>query len=176
MTVALTGLSIVASGAPFTQTNTCGSTLAPNSQCSITVTFAPTVTGSQSGTITITDSAPNSPQVVTLRGAGVFPVSLVPGSLAFGQVTVGTSSAVKVVTVTNNEKVSVSITSIVLGGSKPGDYSQTNTCGTGLAAGATCTISVTFSPTAVGARIASVTLTDTGTNSPQVLPLAGTGK
>ncbi len=176
MTVALTGIMIVASGAPFTQTNTCGSSLAPNTQCSITVTFAPTATGAQSGSITVTDSAPSSPQVATLRGTGVLPVSLIPGSLAFGQVTVGTSSAAKMVTVTNNEKVSVTMTSIVLGGSKPGDYSETNTCGTTLAAGATCSISVTFSPKAVGARLASVTLTDTGTNSPQVLPLAGTGK
>ncbi len=176
MTVPLTGISIVASGAPFTQTNTCGSTLAPSTQCAITVTFAPTVTGTQSGSITVTDSAVSSPQIVSVKGTGVFPVSLVPGSLAFGQVTVGTSSAAKVVTVTNNEKVFVSMTSILVTGSKPGDYSQTNTCSAGLAAGATCTISVTFTPKAVGARVASVTLTDTGTNSPQVLPLAGTGK
>lgn len=175
MTVPLTGLSILGSGAPFTQTNTCGSTLAPNTQCSITVTFAPTVTGTQSGTITLTDSAASSPQIVSLKGTGVLPVSLTPVSLAFGQVTLGTSSAAKVVTVTNNEKVFVSMTSILLTGSKPGDYSQTNTCSAGLAAGAKCTISVTFTPKAVGARPASVTLTDTGTNSPQVLPLAGTG-
>jgi hypothetical protein len=176
MTVALTGISIVASGAPFTQTNNCGTTLAANSQCSIVVTYAPTAAGAQTGSVTITDSAPNSPQVVSLRGTGVLPVSLIPGSLAFGQVTVGTSSAAKVVTVTNNEKVSVSMTSILLGGSKPGDYSQTNTCGSGLLAGGTCTVSVTFAPKAAGARLASANLTDTGTNSPQVLPLAGSGK
>ena len=176
MTVALTGISIVGSGAPFTQTNNCGSSLAANAQCSIIVTFAPTVAGAQSGTITMTDSAANSPQVVSVKGTGVLPVSLMPGSLAFGQVAVGTSSAAKMVTVTNNEKVAITISSILLTGSKPGDYSQTNTCGASLAAGAKCTISVIFTPTAVGARVASITLTDTGTNSPQVLPLAGTGK
>jgi hypothetical protein len=176
MTVALTGISIVASGAPFTQTNNCGTTLAPNTQCSIIVTFAPTAVGAQSGTITMTDSAANSPQVVSVKGTGVLPVSLTPVSLAFGQVSVGTSSAAKIVTVTNNEKVAITISSILLTGSKPGDYSQTNTCGASLAAAAKCTISVVFTPKAVGARLASITLTDTGTNSPQVLPLAGTGK
>src|SRR5256885_13531422 len=78
MAVTLTGITIVASGAPFTQTNTCGASLAPNSQCSIMVTFAPTATGAQIGSITITDSAPNSPQVVSLKGTGVLPVSLTP--------------------------------------------------------------------------------------------------
>ncbi len=175
MNVPMTGLTVVSSGAPFTQTNTCGATLAANSQCTITPTFSPTVVGMQTGTITVTDSAANSPQLIALKGTGVLPVTLQPVSLAFGQVSVGTTSAAKVVTVTNNEKVAITFSSIVLTGAHPADYGQTNNCTT-LAPLATCTISVTFSPHATGARLASVTVTDTGTNSPQVLPLTGTGK
>ena len=176
MTVPLTGISIASSGAPFSQTNNCGTSLAPNTQCSITITFLPTVAGTQSGTITMTDSAASSPQAVAVRGTGVLAVSLTPVSLAFGQVSVGTSSAAKISTLTNNEKVAITISNIAVTGAKASDYSQTNTCGTSLAAGAKCTISVVFTPSATGSRPASITVTDTGTNSPQVLPLVGTGK
>ncbi len=176
MSVALTGLNIVASGAPFSQVNTCGTTLAAGAHCTITMTFSPTAAGTQTGNVTITDSAPSSPQIIALKGTGVLPVTLLPMSLAFGQVTVGTSSAPKISTVTNNEKVSIGITSILLTGAHPGDYSQTNTCGSSLAAGAQCTISVFFTPLATGSRPASVTITDTATNSPQVLSVIGMGK
>ncbi len=175
MSVPLTGINIVASGAPFSQVNNCGATLAANTQCNITATFSPTVVGVATGSISITDSAANSPQSIALRGSGVLPVSLIPASLAFGTVSVGTSSAARATTVTNNEKVAVTISSIAVTGTRKGDYSQTNTCGSSLAAGAQCTISVVFTPLAKGARPASITLTDSGTNSPQVLPLAGTG-
>lgn len=174
MTVPLTGISI-STTAPFSQVNTCGTTLAPIEQCTITVTFSPTAVGISTGSISITDSAAGSPQSIGLRGAGVLPVSLTPASLTFGDVSVGSSSAARVTTVTNNEKVTVTITSIQITGTRPGDYSQTNTCGGTLAEGAKCTISVVFTPLAKGARLASITLTDSGTNSPQVLPLAGTG-
>ena len=173
---ALTGINIVSSGAPFSQVNTCGTTLAAGAQCTITITFSPTIVGTQAGTITINDSATGSPQIISVRGTGALPVSLVPASLAFGQVTVGTSTAAKVTTVTNNEKVAVTFSSIILTGTDPGDYSQTNTCSGGLAAGAKCTISIIFTPTAKGGRPASVTFTDTATNSPQILSLIGTGK
>ena len=176
MPVALTGISIASSGAPFSQVNTCGTTLAAGGHCSITITFSPTVTGTQPGTITITDSAVTSPQAIAVKGTGVVPLSLAPLSLAFGQVTVGTSSAAKVSTLTNNEKVAVTVSNVALTGTRPGDYSQTNTCIGTLAAGGKCTISVIFTPLAKGSRPASVTITDTGTNSPQVLPLAGAGK
>ena len=176
MSVPLTGINIVANGAAFSQVNTCGTTLAAGAHCTITTTFSPTVAGTQTGNVTITDSAPSSPQIISLRGTGVLPVTLLPMSLAFGQVAVGTSSAPKISTVTNNEKVAINITSILPTGAHSGDYSQTNTCGSSLAAGAQCTISVVFTPLATGSRPASVTITDTATNSPQVLSVIGMGK
>src|SRR6202044_2038683 len=54
----------------FAQTNTCGATLAPNTTCTINVTFTPTNTGSRSSTVQITDDAPGSPQFATLSGTG----------------------------------------------------------------------------------------------------------
>jgi hypothetical protein len=56
-----------------------------------------------------------------------------------------------------------------------GDFSQTNTCNTSLAAGGNCQISVTFTPTKTGSRAGAVTITDNATGSPQMIALAGTG-
>jgi hypothetical protein len=81
-----------------------------------------------------------------------------------------------VTTVTNNTKVAISFSSLLVTGAQRGDFSQTNTCAGGLAAGAQCTVTVTFSPSVTGARSANVTLTDTASDSPQNIALFGTGK
>jgi hypothetical protein len=176
MNVALTGISIGITGATsFTQTNTCGTSVAAHGTCSITVTFSPTVAGKQTGTVVITDSAVGSPQTIALSGTGKLPVSVSPTSLSFGTVTVGTTSAAKTVTVTNNLSTSLSISSIGFTGTNPGDFAQTNTCGTSLASLAKCTISVTFTPKATGSRSASLTIADSANTSPQTLSLSGSG-
>jgi hypothetical protein len=177
MSVALTGITFTTVGAAFSLVNnTCGATLAATAQCTFTVKFAPTVSGTQTGSVSITDNAPNSPQTISLQGTGVLPVSVTPiAGLAFGLVTVGTSSAAKTLTVANNQTTALTINSITFTGAHPGDYSQTNTCGSSLAANTKCTIAVTFTPEATGSRAASITLTDSATNSPQILPLYGTG-
>jgi len=174
--ITLTITSIVESGsAQFTQTNTCGTSLAAGASCTITATFKPTVAGAATGTITITDPASNSPQTIALSGTGVAPVLLNPTSLAFGTVKVGTTSPAQIITITNNLKITLNISSIKLTGSHPTDYAETNTCGTTLASKASCTVSVTFKPKATGLRSASLTVTDSATSSPQVARLNGTG-
>ncbi|HTZ83098.1 MAG TPA: Ig-like domain-containing protein [Candidatus Acidoferrales bacterium] len=65
----LTITSIIAS-ASYTETNTCGHSVPAKKSCVISVSFAPTVTGTNSGTITITDNAGNSPQTASLTGTG----------------------------------------------------------------------------------------------------------
>src|SRR5439155_23673015 len=104
------------------------------------------------GDLTIRDSAAGSPQAVTLTGSGVSAstpaASLSPTSLAFGNQTVGTASAAKVVTLSNTGAVALSLSSIAVAGTNSGDFTQTHTCGASLAAGTSCTISVTFKPAA----------------------------
>ena len=75
----------------------------------------------------------------------------------------------------NPGSAALSISSIAISGMSINDFAQTNTCGSSLAAGATCTIAVTFTPTASGARYAQVTLTDNAAGSPQAVGLTGTG-
>jgi len=97
-----------------------------------------------------------------------------PASLPFAKQTVGTQSAAKPITVTNKGTAALTISGITITGAFPGDFAQNSNCGS-LAAGASCTINVTFKPTAAGARTATISITDNGGGSPQTVPLSGTG-
>jgi hypothetical protein len=101
--------------------------------------------------------------------------SLSTTSLTFSQQNVGSTSAAQSVTLTNTGNATLSITSIGLAGTNSGDFSQTNTCGSSVVAGANCSISVNFTPTAAGSRSASVSITDNASGSPQTISLSGTG-
>lgn len=108
--------------------------------------------------------------------AGAPTVSLSGSSLAFGNVTVGTTSASMSVTLTNSGTADLNISAITPGGSNPGDFSLGGTCAVGtVAMGKTCTLSATFTPAAAQARSATVTLTSNAANSPHTLNLSGTG-
>jgi hypothetical protein len=168
--------SIVARG-DFAQTNTCpvGGNLAAGSKCAISVTFTPSVAGMRNGAVTITDSASNSPQTGSLSGTGAAPaVMLSPPSVNFGDQPVGTPATAPV-TLTNTGNAALTISSIAIAGANPGDFSEINTCGTSVGAAGTCQITVKFTPTVVGARNATINITDNGPGSPQMIILAGTG-
>ena len=107
----------------------------------------------------------------TCGGSGGGTVTLSPTSLNFGNQSVGVPSSPQTVTLTNNQSVSLAITSVTTSG----DYSQTNTCGTSLGANASCTISVTFNPTTTGTRTGTLTVNDNGPGNPQTASLTGVG-
>jgi hypothetical protein len=166
-------ISSIAATGDFGQTNTCGTSLAASANCTISVSFTPTTTaGARSGTLTITDTAPGSPHTVTLSGTGVVApaVTLSVEVLTF-QHNINIDCPPKTVALTNSGTGPLAITSIVA----TGDFTQTNTCGTSLAAGASCDISVTFKPTAEGLVAGAVTITDNAADSAQIVALAGTG-
>src|SRR3989442_3309422 len=96
-------------------------------------------------------------------------------TLAFGNQPVGTTSGAHPVTLSNPGSTALSITSIVVSGANSGDFTQTNNCGSNVAATSSCTINVTFKPTATGTRTATLTVIDSATNSPQTAGLTGTG-
>lgn len=98
-------------------------------------------------------------------------LSVSPTSLTFGSQALNTTSAAQSVTVTNSGGAAASVTSVTAGG----DFAQANSCGSSIAAGASCTISVTFTPTASGTRTGTVTVTGSAANSPNAIPLSGTG-
>lgn len=169
---ALSITSITISG-EFAQTHTCGSTLAVGGSCTISVTFKPTTDGVQSGTLTVADSG--GKQFVTLSGTAA-PLKFTPPSVNFGSVKVGTTSAPKSIIVTNEGITTLTFTSIAIGGTNIGDFALAgNTCGSSLAAGASCTVTVTFTPAATGSRSGNVTFKDSDPETGQKIVLSGTG-
>ncbi len=168
-------ITSIAASAQYAETNTCGASVTASGNCTISVTFTPTATGTQNGTITITDNAPGSPHTVSLTGTGTAAtapaVSLSPTSLPFGSQTLNTPSAAQTITLTNSGTATLNITSIAASA----QYSQTNTCGASVTASGNCTISVTFTPTATGTQTGTITITDNATGSPHIVTLTGTG-
>jgi hypothetical protein len=158
----------------FGMASTCGASVAPGANCSISTTFSPQGKGPKSGSITIQDSASTRPQVIELMGAGTV-VELAPESLAFGSQKVGAKSAPRTIQLTNIGAASLSIGRLLTVGTEYRDFPQSNTCGTGIAAGASCTITVAFDPAKTGKRTASIYIADDGGGSPQIVLLTGTG-
>jgi hypothetical protein len=97
--------------------------------------------------------------------------NLYPTSLTFGPQQVGTHSASQAVTLINTGNATLTISSITASG----DFAQSNNCGSSLAASASCTVSVTFTPTAIQTRTGDIALTDNASGSPQTVSLSGTG-
>ncbi|MFC1430193.1 choice-of-anchor D domain-containing protein [Streptacidiphilus sp. N1-3] len=162
--------SIAASG-DFSQTNTCGSSIAANGSCTVSVKFAPTATGARSGSLTV--NAGGVTNTVSLSGTGTAPgpvLNASPGGLSFASTVVGSTTAAQTVTLTN----SGTSTATVSGVSVTGDFSQTNNCSS-VAVGASCTVNVAFKPTAGGARSGTLSVASNANNSPTAVGLSGSG-
>ncbi len=177
LTIAAIGIT-GAGAADFTQTNTCGTSLAVNAQCTITVSFAPAAAQAFAAMLTVTDNAAGSPHSVALSGTGTPPPAPVlvvsPGSLSFAGTLVGSTAAAQSFTLSNTGNATLIINSILLGGANSQDYADTTTCLETLAPAANCTVSVSFTPSAPGGRSASVAIS-TNAGSPQSVTLTGTG-
>jgi hypothetical protein len=139
-------------------------------------------------TLVITDDSgavAGTKQSVTLSGTGVTStVNFSPGTLPFGNQRVGVASAQIPSVLTNSAQTSLTITSVTIAGTNLGDFALATPIGAGVtdcrtvgtvAAGGTCTVAVTFDPTATGARSGTVSVVDNATGSPHTLPLSGNG-
>jgi hypothetical protein len=161
---------------PFSQTNTCGSSVAVGATCTISVVFNPASVGSAAATLSVNAGSGAGTQTVALSGTGIAATYTVsPTSLAFGNETTSVASAPKSVTVTNTGSAALPITSITLStpGSQP--FSQTNTCGSPVAVGANCTISVVFNPASDGSATATLSVNTGNGAGTQTVALSGTG-
>ena len=156
----------------------------PANECTVTVKFNPSVVGSETANLVLTDADSTSPQTIALTGTGsnsVPTASLAPNPVNFNPQMVTTTSAATPVTLTNGGTGPLTINSIAASG----DFAETSTGATAcpispntlsnVAPGNTCTINVTFTPTMTGARNGNLTITDNANGSPQVVPLTGTG-
>jgi sugar lactone lactonase YvrE len=193
--IAITG----ANASAFAETGTCGTSLAAGASCTISVTFSPSSQATFTATLTVTDNAPAQPmrpapgaaprpnalaaeadstQTVALSGTGTAPLapvaSLTPSSLTF-TAQAGATSAAQTATLQNTGNAPLSIAAISIAGANPTDFSQTNTCGSSLAPGKSCAISVTFTPASAASFTASLSVADNASGSPQTVSLSGTG-
>jgi Beta-propeller repeat len=156
----------------FSLQNGCTTVAATGGTCAIQVTFTPTVLGTRTGTLTITDSSAGSPRTVQLTGQGAqASATLSPASLAFPSQQPGTTSATQTVTLTNSGAIALEVSSV----QTTGPFSEFNTCGSSVLANGTCAISVTFSPSTTGTAGGTLTLADSAADSPQTVSLTGTG-
>lgn len=110
-------------------------------------------------------------------GNGAPAITLSSSTLAFGNQALTTSSAAMTVTLTNSGSAPLSLSNIALGGANPGDFVRAGTCAAGgsVAVGGTCTLSATFSPQAIGARTASITISHNATGGSSAIALSGSG-
>jgi hypothetical protein len=144
----------------------------------LTLTASATAaTGTSTVTVTGTSSSltatTNVSVTVTSSGSGPV-VSLSPTSLAWSNVVVGATGSTKTVTLTNTGTATLNISSVAASG----DFAVktvAKSCGATVAAGKSCSIDVTFTPTQLGARTGTLTITDNAANSPQTVALSGTG-
>ncbi|HEX8926221.1 MAG TPA: choice-of-anchor D domain-containing protein, partial [Terriglobales bacterium] len=182
-TLVVSGVTITgANPTDFVQTNTCSAPISNAGTCTISVTFNPSLSGARAATLTINSNDPNSPtKTVALTGTGITPVMVVtPATVSFGNQPVNTTSAPAVlVTISNTTgTAALTINNIALSGANAGDFAQTNTCGAfpaTIAVGSSCTVSLTFTPSAVGARSGLLDVTVAAPANSQSVALSGTG-
>lgn len=153
--------------------NTCtGVTLPKNGTCQFQTTFTPTASGVRSATASVNGTASTSIALSGTGGATTPGINLQPAALTFGPTLVG-SNASSIVTLLNNGSGTLTISSIAMAIGT--NYSQVNTCGSSVASNASCTITVTFSPTTTGTVSDTLQITDNAAGSPHTVGVTGTG-
>lgn len=159
----------VASAGFVAQSTTCGATLAASASCSAQVAFTPTAPGLVTGSFTVQSGTTVS---VPLSGTGVTPpvgaITVNPSSFGFGSVVVGQSAATTF-TISNPGSAAAPLAPLATSGPFA---VQSTTCGTTLAAAGSCTASVAFTPSAIGAASGSLTVVSSNTVT---VPLSGSG-
>ncbi len=156
-----------------------GGSLGASLSCTYAVTFTPSSETAESGTLSIgvAEDPNGGPAAVALSGTGLTPLKVTPPTISFNTVTQNTTSKPKTVTVTNNGGAAVSLSESV-GGSNLADFAVTGgTCGATLAGGgASCTYTITFTPSTTGLESATLAVSAGGdTASPHNVSLSGTG-
>ncbi len=163
---------VVSASSGFAVTSTCGTTLNSNSSCTLVVSFSPAMAGAVAGRLLIQSTDPASPLNVALTGTGaVLPprLLLTPSSLNFGTVPVGSANTLTA-TLQNTSSSPVGAVAVTASG----NFTVASTCGTVLAPGSSCALSVAFSPSLAGAASGLLTVTSNDPASPLTASITGT--
>jgi hypothetical protein len=189
LTITSTSLPSGTVGTPYSTTLTAANGTAPytwtdpscSGACNTGMGFSttgvlsgtPVNAGTSTFTFLVTDAAGHTAttQLSITIAAGTPVASLSPTSLTFAGQTVGTTSSTQAITLTNSGTTALTISGIAASG----NFSESNNCPASLAAAATCTINVAFSPTATGSLTGTITVTDNASGGSQTVSLSGTG-
>jgi len=165
-------IGLITTTGDFSETDDCATSVSAAGSCTLAVTFTPTSLGARNGAVVIADNAAGSPHRVTLSGSAIgATVTLSPTIVTFASQQIGTTSTAQTITLTNSGNAALTISGMQM----IGDYAQTNNCPASLNASASCTVSVTFTPTAAGARNGALAISDNATSSPQSVNLTAVG-
>ena len=158
-----------------------GQNLAAGGSCTVALTFRPTLSGTRSGTLTIGHNGSGGASTVALTGLGgdtAPAVSISPTQLTFSQA-VGSTSGSQRVVVSNTGEATLVIDSVQLTGASAADYTlgsaSTCTAGATVAVSSNCVLDLRFSPAALGARNATVTLKHNAASGLSTVALVGEG-
>jgi len=168
--ITVTGPFVNATGTTCTN----GLVVASLGTCIINVQFKPTVVGYASGTVSVSDTDVTSPQTVALSGTGTA-IKFSPTSINFGTVTKGQQVS-STVTLTNAGTTTVLIAGFNMTGVNSADFTYAAPCGSSIAAGGTCQLTMYFTPGKTGLEKATFKVYDNSVGSPQSLALSGTGQ
>lgn len=165
-------ISNIGTSGDYTENDNCPSSVPAGGSCTITVKFSPSVGGTRTGQITVTDDA-GSPQVANATGTGTTPtVSFSSPHLQYGVHAVGSTSDLQTVTVTNKGQAPLNVSAI----SASGNYLESDTCvGNSVQPGSTCTVSAQFAPSVLGVNNGWLTLSDNAPGSPHLIEASGSG-
>jgi len=173
---ALTSIAVSVTG-PFQTSNNCTANLAGQTSCVISVAFAPTQAGSQSGTLSVADILKT--QTVALSGTGLAPpqFSVSPAALTFAAQKVGQPSPASLLTVSNTGGAPMANIGFQITGQSASSFTvAATTCGALLNNGSSCTVSVVFTPSATGGSTASLVVSSSTSGVAAIsVPLNGTG-
>ena len=156
----------------------CPSVLLPGITCPIGIVFTPQAAGARHGSLVVTDdanAAPGSQDTVRLDGFAYQPVASLSATVMTPAANLGGSAGPQTVTVTNTGDGALTVRAIAIAGAAARDYRQSSDCVRTLQPGASCTVSVNFTPQGYGLRAASLTLYDDGPGGSQSIALHGTG-
>ena len=180
--IAITGPNAADFGIVAQGSNSCpagGGSIAVGGNCTVSAQFSPQSAGAKTASLSFSDNAANSPQTIPLSGTAIAPaIQLSASSLTFQGQNLGTTSASQSVTITNAGSAPLAINGVSISGTNAGDFTQANNCPANLAVsspGNSCAVQVTFSPSAIGSRTASLSIADNAAGNPHTVALSGSG-
>jgi len=174
----ISGITITGTNASnFSESTTCGATLAIGASCSVTVNFAAASAGSYSATLSIANNSATNPATVALSGTTTAPTpvaSLSVTTLTFPSMVAGATATAQSVTLTNTGNGSLTISGITITGSNASNFTETTSCGATLPISASCTTTVNFAATTAGSFSASLNIANNSSANPVTVALSGT--